>query len=437
MKISRRLFLQYSGISLALPLLETVLPLSNSAYAATNRQRFIGVYYPNGAYMPGAINGDWTWDGALQPLVAGGFKQNTMLFRGLHNGFTGIDPHWQNTAGMLSCHPIQLGNPSAPSCGKSLEQYIGALQGASYRSLQVGGLYNYAQPGVAHEPYSMDYLNRIAWKESDRPLSPLSDPKELFLQIFSSNEKAKEKINYDLARRRSILDLGHKDADRLAKRMPAEYQRVMESYQESIRSLENRLVNSKSCNISMGSPAGDFSDPNKRYRERFELVQEMIVLAFQCGLTNVATIMYSPSIGSQMTYQHEGLSGAVIEHHSCAHHGGDPVKIARLKQINRLHVGLLGDLLGRIKSKGLLDSTLVFYGTDMSDGNTHNTANLPVLLCGGGKGLKWGEEIGSRNSPRPLSDLHLEILKLTGVTGVTSFGSGQMLSTGQNLGIRI
>jgi hypothetical protein len=78
---------------------------------------------------------------------------------------------------------------------------------------------------------------------------------------------------------------------------------------------------------------------------------------------------------------------------------------------------------------------LVLYGSDMSDGDKHHTENLPVLLCGGGSDLKLGQEVGSRDQRRPLSDLHMEVLTLMGVSSVASFGAGECMSTGAALGL--
>jgi hypothetical protein len=72
----------------------------------------------------------------------------------------------------------------------------------------------------------------------------------------------------------------------------------------------------------------------------------------------------------------------------------------------------------------------------MSDGDLHTTTNLPVVLCGAGSDLRFGQAVGSRDAPQPLSNLHVEILQLLGLTSMTSFGSGVMASTGQGTGIR-
>ena len=119
----RRTFLRVLGGSLALPLLSQVIPSSANAQPLS-RSRFIGVFFPNGAHMPDSSDGNWNFDEALAPLAAAGHRNNTMIIRGLHNGFDGIDPHWQNCAGFLSCRRIVLGDAAVARCGKSLDQVV-------------------------------------------------------------------------------------------------------------------------------------------------------------------------------------------------------------------------------------------------------------------------------------------------------------------------
>ena len=103
--------------------------------------------------------------------------------------------------------------------------------------------------------------------------------------------------------------------------------------------------------------------------------------------------------------------------------------------MNQVHSGLLADLLTQIESVGALSSTLVLYGSDMSDGDLHATENLPVALCGTGSDLRFGQVVGDSSQRRPLSDLHLDVLHLLGASSVTSWGSGQMASSGQPLAL--
>ena len=133
---SRRTVLKWMGIKLALPLASHLMPGRTSAQRAPQKN-FVAVYFPNGAHMPSGQNGNWTFDDALAPL--GAYRDRAMLVRGLYNGFSGIDPHWQNCAGFLSCHPIELGDPGVARCAKSLDQYVADSRPSTLRSLEIGG----------------------------------------------------------------------------------------------------------------------------------------------------------------------------------------------------------------------------------------------------------------------------------------------------------
>lgn len=431
MKADRRTVLKWMGVQLALPLLS-----GHVAQAQTvTRKRFIAGYVPNGAHMPAGANGAWTWAESLAPLVSRGLQANTMIMRGMFNGFPGADPHWQNCAGFLSCMPIELGDPGVARCGITLDQYVADRHPSSMRSLELGGLYYHVHPLNDHPGYSNDYLNRIAWQAPDKFRSPIPDPAQLFQKLFGGESGSAAQINYLHNRKRSILDSLHKDADRMSNRLPATYRPVLKSYMETVREVELGLGTVSTCTPTLAQPTQNFGAPNTNYVLRFQLMHQMIVLAMQCGLTNVATLMYGPGVSELMNFP-EALGGGA-GHHAVAHHGGTQASINRLKQINEVQVGLLADLLTRLKTANLLQETLVLYGSDMSDGNVHLSENLPMLLCGAGADLKFGQEIGSASVRRPLSDLHLDIASLLDVNTLTSFGSGVCASTGQTLGVRV
>lgn len=432
MKLGRRHVLKFMGLQLALPLVSGHLA---HAQQAPVRRRFIAGYVPNGAHMPAGANGAWNWNESLAPLVSRGLRPNTMVLRGMFNGFPGADPHWQNCAGFLSAQPIQLGDPGVARCGITLDQYVADRHPSSLRSLEVGGLYYHVHPLNDHPGYSNDYLNRICWQAIDKFRSPIPDPAQMFQKLFGAEAGSAAQINYLHARKRSILDSLHKDATRLSNRLPASYRPVLSSYMDTVREVETGLGTVSTCTPNLGRPTQDFVAPNTNYALRFSLMHQMIVLAMQCGLTNVATIMYGPGVSESMNFA-EAI-GAGSGHHAVAHHGGTQSSIDRLKQINAVQVGLLADLLEKLRAASLLDETLVLYGSDMSDGNVHLSENLPMLLCGGGADLKFGQEVGSPTVRRPLSDLHMEIASLLDVTALTSFGSGVCRNTGQPLGIRV
>lgn len=431
MKASRRTLLKWMGVQLALPL----VPELAFAQGTPMRKRFIAGYVPNGAHMPMGADGSWNFAEALQPLVAAGHQNNTMIVRKLFNGFPGADPHWQNCAGFLSCEPIVLGDPGVARCGVTLDQHVATRHPASIRSLEVGGIYYHVHPLNDHPGYSNDYLNRISWQAPDKFRSPIPNPAQLFAKLFGGQEGSAAQIAYLQSRKRSVLDQLHKDATRMSTRLPSSYRPVLTSYLETVREVEQGLSQGGfTCTPTLTSPTQDFSDPNTNYALRFQLMHQMIVLAMQCNLTNVATIMYGPGVSESLQFR-EAL-GTGTNHHACAHHGGSTASIDRLKQMNRVQTGLLADLITKLKAANLMDETLVLYGSDMSDGNTHYTENLPMVVCGAGSDLRFGQAIVPA-ARRPLSDLHMELFSLLGVAGLSSFGSGVCRSTGQSLGLRV
>jgi Protein of unknown function (DUF1552) len=425
---NRRQVLRFMGTQLALPLLSTVFP-GEAAAAGNVRKRFIGAYVPNGAYMPNGIDGNWNWTEALEPLVTQGHKPNTMILRGLFNGH-GNDPHWENTASFLSARPIQLGDPGVAICGKTVDQYVAEANVAPLRSLEIGGLYYHVHLLTDHPGYSNDYLNRVSWQAPNKFRSPIPDPIRVFEKLFTVDTQGAAALKYLHSRKKSVLDAMQKDATRLKTRLPSEYHPVLSSYLETVREVELQMNagNGTACTPTFAKPADTFGTRDSNYVTRFQSMHQMIVMAMQCGLVNASTIMYGPAVSDFMVYS--DIIGAGAAHHSVAHNMGNASSIDRLKQINKIQTGLLADLLTKLKAANLLQDTLVMYGSDMSDGNLHLPDNLPMLLCGAGADLKWGQEIGNAATKRPLSDLHLEILNLTGVPGITSFGEGKCLSTG-------
>ena len=438
LQLNRRLFLRAMGVNLALPLLSTVVPSSARAGVGDTgvgtRQRFIGVFFPNGANMPSGIDGNWNFDEALQPLVAAGHRDHAVIVRNLFNGFGDIDPHWQNTAGFLSCRRVALGDAAVARAGKSLDQVVAETYAAPLRSLEVGAPYYHVHPLNDHPGYSNDYLNRISWQTDDRFRSPIADPRQMFEKLFATNDTGAARIRHLHDRQQSILDHLHKDATRLSNRLPGEYRPVLDSYLQTVREVELQLeqTSTSTCTPSLSSPAGDFINLESRYRERYLLMNQMVVAAMQCGLVNASTFMYGPS-SSDLTAS-EAL-GEGTTHHGCAHNRGESPLIQRLRAMNTMHMGLLADLLTRLQNAGLLDSTVVLAGSDMADGDLHGTENIPVVLCGGGADLRFGEAISGGR--RPMSDLHVDVMRLLGIDVPDVWGDGVLTSTQQPLPIRL
>jgi hypothetical protein len=226
-------------------------------------------------------------------------------------------------------------------------------------------------------------------------------------------------------RKKSILDNVLGDLATIKNRTSAEGKLALENYEAGLRDIENALsINTQTC-TNPGSPTKSYTDRDVNYVDRVQQLQRMIVFAMKCGLTNVATIMYAPAVSGDITYS--GDLGAGLPHHDVAHHGGVVDEVSRLKAVNQMHIGLLKHLLNLLKGQQLLSQSLVLYGTDMSDGNLHLEQNIPMLLCGEGSDLKFGQEINP-TTVQPHSKLLKSALSLCNVT-VDKIGEGNLETT--------
>lgn len=428
-EISRRLVLKGMGIQLILPLLHNLAPLSALAASPSKRKNFIGVFFPNGTYIsPGLPNGAWHWDsadGVLYPLKEGGdaVNQNVMILRNLYNGQPSRDPHWQNCAGFLSGNLIRL-ELTQPRCGKSIDQFIADGKTTPFRSVEIGGPYYHEHLLGDHPNYPHTYMNRISWRTDELPLTPHTDPYELFRYLFASGQQGARSLAYLTSRKKSVLDLALNELKSVSNKTSSEGRQALEAYATGLREIENGIQSGPPVCTPPAAPTLDYSNRNVNYVDRVQQFQKMLVFALKCELTNVGTIMYAPAVSGEINYS--GDIGPGIEHHSCAHHGGNASSLERLKTMNRMHIGLLKNLLNLLKANSLLDNTLVLYGTDMNDGNVHATDNIPTLLCGGGSDLKFGQVINLPRTPYP--SLLLSGLSLFDIQKA-SFGEENVLST--------
>jgi hypothetical protein len=428
--ISRRLVLKGMGFQLVLPLLNNFAPLSALAQSNTARKNFVGVYFPNGTHIPpGEMVGPWHWNdpsGVLNGLKTGSdaVAQNVMIIRNLFNGDPGIDPHWQNCSGFLSAKLINLDLLNI-KCGKTIDQMIADTKSTFIRSIEVGGPYFHKHPLVDHPNYSDLYLNRISWKTDEQALTPQTDPYALFNFLFSTNQSGARNLAYLRENKRSVLDTVLGDLQSIKAKTSAEGKLALDQYGTSLREIETNLNSASPVCMAPLRPTLSYANKNVNYVDRVTQFQRMMVFAMKCGLTNVGTIMYTAAVSEEMTYA--GDIGNGIGHHDAAHHQGIQRDLIRLQTINKMHVGLLKNLLNQLRENGLLNETLVMYGTDMSDGDTHHTENIPTLLCGGGADLKFGQDI-TLPSRTSYASLLLSILSNYGIQA-PSLGSGVMQSS--------
>jgi hypothetical protein len=440
--ISRRTVLRGLGASLALPWLEAMGPLTgwasraaSPATATPNRMAFL--YVPNGKNMP-----DWTpkKEGAdfdlpacLEPLRA--VKDQVLVLTGLTadkarpNG-DGPGDHARALAAFLTgCQPRKTDGTDIRA-GTSVDQVAASRLGELTRlpSLEIGCEQG-AMAGNCDSGYSCVYSSAIAWRCATQPLPKEVNPRLVFDRLFGSGPDA------GLARRdasrKSILDFVREDSRDLVGRLGPSDRRKLDEYFAAVRDVELRIEKAQ----KMPEPkAPDFARPTgapKEYTEHLRLMCDLLVLAFQADVTRVCTFVLANE-GSNRPYRFIGVPEG---HHDLSHHGNDPKKRAKIRDINRFHVGQLAYLLGRLQAirEGdgtLLDHCMVVYGSGNSDGNAHNHDDLPILLAGRGGGtIKPGRHVRYPKDT-PLTNLWVALLERM-KCGVPSLGD----STGSLLGL--
>jgi hypothetical protein len=426
--LSRRTILRGLGTAISLPVLEGMLP--TSALAQTPKLRITRMAYlfvPNGMHMqhwtPSEIGASYTLPSTLQPLAP--LQKQFSVLSGLaqHNAFAlgdGPGDHARSTAAWLTgVHPKKTSGGDIRN-GISADQVAALNIGkeTKFSSLELG-CERGAQAGDCDSGYSCAYSSSISWRSDTTPMGKEVNPRLVFERFFGSGPLGESEVARILRQksRKSILDFVSSESADLRLKLGLRDQQKLDEYLQGIREIETRLERFERDHPETslpggGRPKGIPSD----YGEHIRIMGDMMVLAFQADLTRVCTLMFAND-GSNRSFRGIGISDG---HHDVSHHGRDPVKLEKKRQIDRFQIEQLAYILNRMQAikevdGTLLDNTMLVYGAGISDGDRHNHDELPILLCGGGAGkLKPGfHHKFPKNTP--MNNLFLSLLDRMGV----------------------
>jgi hypothetical protein len=426
--LPRRTFLQGLGASIALPLLDSMVPaLTAQSKTAAAPIRRLGIFYvPNGMAMkywvPTGEGADFEVPRTLSPLTP--YRDQLVILSGLATmcayprpGEGGGD-HARSASTFMTGVHIKRTSAADVQAGISADQIAARQFGqvTQLASLELA-LESVELLGACDGTYACAYSNTIAWRTPTTPLPMENDPRAVFERLFGTASSTDPAARLARIRRdRSILDsVGDKVSSLKGRLDPSDRTKLTE-YLEAVRDVERRVQKAEEQSsrelLVVEQPAGI---PGQ-FADHAQLMMDLLALAYQADLTRVSTFMIGREVSSR-PYPEIGIPDS---HHPLSHHENDVQKLDKLGQINLHHMNQFAHLVEKLKTTKegngtLLDSSLLVYGAGISDSNTHFHDNLPIALVGGAAGgLKGGRHL-RYGKDTPLTNLWLTVLDKMGV----------------------
>jgi hypothetical protein len=391
LSLSRRLFLRGMGVTVALPLLEAMIPASTAlaATAANPRQRFGAVYIPNGAVMaqwiPKTAGADFELTPIMQPLEP--FRKSLVVVSNLcRAGGDVAGDHAVSSAGWMSGVVAKRTEAEDVHVGPTVDQIIAREIGQEtpFPSIELATEDFTGYVGGCVPGYSCAYMNTVSWTSATTPQPMEINPRAVFERMFGRAGTSAQRLAR-MQGDRSILDSIRAETTKLQRELGGGDRARLGEYLDDIREIERRIQRTEARNgsdlTSLDAPLG----VPESYEEHVRLLFDLLAVAYQADLTRVFTFMLAREL-SNRTYTQLDLSEP---HHAISHHGNDPAKVAAHTKINTYHVALFAKFLNKLQSTAdgdgsLLDHSMIFYGGGMGEGNGHSPYPMSVIAVGNG-----------------------------------------------------
>ena len=419
--LARRTFLRGMGASLALPLLDAMVPsMTALAKTAADPVRRLGfVYMPMGCDIT-----RWTPAGgarltelspSLQSLAPVIDQLTVLTNLELKNAYPGT--HATSNAAFLSAAKAKWTESTDYYLGTTADQIAAQQIGHEtvLPSLELS-MDLLQTVGQCDNGYACVYQNNLSWSSPTTPLPAEAHPRVVFERLFGDGGSAADR-RAALKRRASLLDWVRDDIARLQKTLGADDRNRVGQYLDTVREVERRIQKAEADSAESHLP--DLDRPvgvPASYGDHARLMFDLQVLALQGDVTRVITFQLARETSTR-TYNEAGVPDP---HHPLTHHGNNPNKIERMSKINAFHVSLFAYFLEKLKNTpegggSLLDHSVYLYGSGMGNPNVHDHVNLPILVAGGGAGRIKGARHITYSEPTPLANLHLTLLERVGV----------------------
>lgn len=429
-RISRRHVLRAaSGAAIALPFLPSLLSRSARAEGAVAPKRFVTMYTPNGVIHEGwwptdvANESAFTLSESHAPLQA--YKDRLLILGGLEMKVAAEGPGGPHQRGIGALFTnTQLGEGVfVDGCGRTAGWATGiSVDQRIANAIGVDSPVASLQLGV--RATENDVQGRISYAGAGSPLPPLSTPLDVYTRVFetflpppsSPDEEAAKAL---LAQRKSVLDAVAKEFKALSPQLGAQDRHTLDAHLTLVRDVERRLsLGIGECQKPDVPPTLDpVSETDMPAIAELEL--DLLALAFACDRTRVASFEISTAL-NRIRYPWLSSMG---EGHALSHTGASDEDAKRqLTKRQAWHASLIARLFDRLSTvpEGdgtVLDSTLLFWGNEVSMGTTHTHDNMPFLVAGGGWAMRTGRYLQYQGNSH--ADLLVSLLNAMGVPDTT------------------
>lgn len=419
--LPRRTFLRTVGATMALPMLDAMIPAASAASKTPLGQakRLGFVFMPMGCdesrWTPGSEGDLSQLSPILQSLEPVKDQLSVLTNMELANAYPGS--HATSNSSFLSAAKARHTEGNDYYLGTTVDQVAAKQLGLHTQLPSLELSMDLMQTvGQCDNGYACVYQNNLSWSTPTTPLPAEAHPRMVFESLFGDGGSAQER-QAALKERASLLDAFRQDVARLKRDLGAADRARMDDYLQTIREVERRI---QQAEASVGDhPLPDLDRPigvPAAYADHARLMFDLQCLAYQGDVTRVITFQLARET-SNRTYPEIGVPDP---HHPLSHHGNDPDKIARMAKINQFHVSLFSEYVQKLKATpdgdgSLLDNTLLLYGSGIGNPNIHDHTNLPTLVAGGAATGMRGNRHIRYNKPTPLANLHLSLLDRVGV----------------------
>ena len=429
--IPRRAFLRGVGVTVALPLLDSMVPAQTPLRqtSASPVKRFVGIWHPHGAapgyWSPLQEGSNFDFSFITKPLEP--FRDRVVLISGLdlpEAMATTEEPGGDHARGAVLLSGVRpRRNAVSPSLGVTIDQLIANKYGRDtiLSSIQLG-VEDIGNFGNCNWGYSCAYTNSISWSSPTEPLPTEVNPRVAFERLFGDGASPEERLA-GRKQNASILDSVTYEIASFKKDLGAGDRSRLDTYLENIRELERRIKIAMSKTVTEPSGEIPFGLPESKH-VHFRLMYDLMALAFEGDITRSATFMLGRDL-SGASFPESGFNGGW---HGSSHHGDKPDNIANYAKMNRYHVENLAYFVDKLKKipdgdGTVLDHVLIYKGSNMGNSHRHAHEKVPVILVGGIDGtFKGNRHIVFPDNRQRTSNMLLSILHQYGIDR-ESFGS--------------